>query len=318
MGWRDKLKSFGSKVCGGGKALFIDAPVAATKATGRGLKATGCAAKKHIIDPLTGKTTADEAKKLYKELEAEVKSREKDYSKFVDEYSKKIKFSLSSIESLKEKLRKTHFKRFIEQSSRFSEWEIAENSITNDFSYEKIKLDSLKPKSSYISIDFDESPFKSYFKASFFLGLFSRKAAKESLHKVKDAKKQFEAEWPKINTEKTRLKNTLASVQQVESFFKDLVVFYEELQGELDYSISLLSNTMMVINPHYNGKKLDCYFLPEKHLLTLMACDKMTRILYSICKLQIFDSKQELIKKDLEFIRKEKRSASELKLKLAA
>ena len=62
--------------------------------------------------------------------------------------------------------------------------------------------------------------------------------------------------------------------------------------NEIDYALEMLRMNYYLRDFNYFGKtesELNVYFLPERHLKCLMACDKMSRILCTMAKQKYLD-----------------------------
>jgi hypothetical protein len=310
MGW---FKSACSKVCGAAKTI--------AKKVATGVSNACSVVKKgasKVYGIVTGKENFDKAKELYQKIQSEIEAADKDYTAFSNQISKDIQSAVTGINSAKKDLIASGFNRFINITSRIAAWEVVINQTSEEFEYKRIKIDGMKNKEDLFLIDFDEHIFKSNLKALVSLGFWSRKEAKETLHKVQEQEKVVEHEIVKIAAEKKRLNLVLESLTQIERYFSELTQSYSLILDELGYAVNLVSASCHIANPAYHSNKIDCYFMPEGHLHCLMAAEKMTRILHEMARLNYLGENGTIIDSDQAHLRESRKTIQNITLKLAA
>jgi hypothetical protein len=251
----------------------------------------------------TGKDKCDQAKNLYENICKDFESARHHYEAHVKKREHEINSNLTVINAIKKEIIHTLFPRFAGAANRFATWEVIINKLLDRFHYKLQGSDKIAPRAELFIIDFDKYPWKSYAKAWFTYGFWSRKEAKETLEKVLEQKMVVENEIAKMNADEVRLDQIHSAIQQVKDYFESLSRSYRLLLDELEYSVNMLSSICHMINPSFQGKTLDCYFLPDRHLQCLMAAEKMTRILHEIAERHYIDQDCNLIHDDWENIR---------------
>lgn len=241
-----------------------------------------------------------------------------DYESFVEKKTNEISREITKINQLKMSLNEEHFQRFLRVSSRIASWDIVLKELPDRFHYSQIKIEEIKKRDELFLIDFDKNPIKSNLMALVSLGFWSRKKATETLHKVQEQEKVLEHELAKLETEKVRLKAILESLRNVALYFEELTKIYDGILDELEYTVNLVVNSGYVLNPAYQENKVDCYMFPEKHLLCLMAADKMTRILFEMTTLRYLSHQGELIESDQATFKEKRQVVRLITEKLAA
>ncbi|OGV64594.1 MAG: hypothetical protein A3K19_29655 [Lentisphaerae bacterium RIFOXYB12_FULL_65_16] len=296
MGWwsdkLDSVKSGCSKVASWVKAVAekgVDLAKDAAEAMYEG------GAK--LYGRVTGKDKYDQAKALYEELCRKAEEAQKAFDEFVDDRTREIAEVVDRINETKTALQEGRFSRFVVLANRFANWEV-NDAITLDVakraSNQTVKL---RARDELFLIDFDRMGFAKRAGHLLFLGLFSRKRAKETLIKVQEQESVLKAELAKLDAEKARLDVVLASLQQIDEYFQGLVTIYDRLLDELAYAVSMLGAAYS-LNRAAPAAKLDIYFLPRQHLLCLMGADKLTRVLHQMRKLSYLNAECQLLEKD--------------------
>ncbi len=168
-------------------------------------------------------------------------------------------------------------------------------------------------------IDFDKHKVKTTFQAIFTLGFFTRKKAKETLNRVREQSKVLDASIKKMKAEKKRMTLSQKSLSQIVLYMDDMFSFYEEILGELDFAVSSLRALYFKGNIHYfEEQKLDCYYLPKRHLLCLMATEQATRIIHQIVSKQYLTDECAIVPADKKAAKILNLEAVELREKLHA
>lgn len=252
-----------------------------------------------VYSAYTGKDKFDQANRLYEELASRQKATENNHCEFIRRITEEIEREVESINKYKQLLGTEHFQRFVTIARKISCWEIVLQDMPERFHYTKIQSEQIKGRDSLFLIDFDKNPIRNHLEAFLTLGFSTRKRATETLYMVQEQEKVLDCEITKIKAEEARLEVVLESLRNVATYFKDLTKIYNDILNELDYSINLVANAGYLINPLFNvNGKIDCYLFPHKHLLCLMASEKMTRILHKMTTLHYLSQDCNIIDDD--------------------
>jgi len=258
------------------------------------------------IRSFTGKKTFDKAKKLLEDLYIQAQSLQADFDRFAGEMNAEICDSLQRINTVRCQLQDLDFDRFVRLTSVFSEWTVDDVSFDEIAQKSRLKVGQIRSRDELFTIDFDKAPIQNNLKALFTLGFLTRKRASDTLYRVKEEGKRLVEEKAKVEAEKTRLRGVCRALGQVADYFESYRGFYCELLNELEYAICFVRSSYMLHNTCFFENRFDVYFLPKRHLLCLMACEKMTRIMYDMGKRQYLQNSLTLHKSD---IKKTKRAA---------
>ncbi len=305
----DGVKAAGSKVFGAAKKVAIKVKEVAKNVVEKCSK---------VWAKFTGKEKFDKANKLYDELKMKMEAAKRDYSDFVSNITKNISNTVTEINTVKKELTTDAFSRFVNISGRIACWEIVIERMSEEFSYNMVKIDEIKAREELFSIDFNRDKIKTNILAVVTFGFLTRKRATETLHEIQEQEKVLECEVAKIEVEKKRLVQIHKSLKQVNTYFCELRDTYSKVLNELDYVINLISISSHLANPAFAGGKIDCYFMPREHLYCLMVSEKMTRILHEMARLRYLGKDGNVIKKDHLCIKERVDEISTIKLKIAA
>ena len=270
----------------------------------------------------SGQAKYEEAKDLLEDLQIKKEKAEKSYKEYISKVTKNIKKNIEKLNTHRKKLKEVNFEKFTTLVSMFAEWDI--DPVLQE------KLTEIKQKNLIINlnkddlfdgIDFDEHALRENCLAILTLGIYTRKKANQALENVKHQESVLNEEIARLEAEKIRLKLVEESLQQAVSYFASFHGLYENILSELEYSVNMLQGIYLLNKPFFFNGKIDPYYLPEKHLLCLMASEKMTRILHSMSKQRYisFNNKKQLIinKNEIKSVENNNKIVGELKIALS-
>ena len=276
----------------------------------------------HGYKAFTGELKYEEAKELLEEIEGKKKKAEESYKKYINQISKKINTHVEALNVHRKKLRETDFERFTSLVSMFSDWDIdptLEEELT-EIKEKKLNI-NLDKDDLFNGLDFDEHALRENCLAIITLGFLTRSKANQALEKVKQQESLIKEEIEKLESEKKRLKLIEKSLREAVSYFESFHGLYQKILSELEYSVNLLQGIYLLNKPFFFDDKVDPYFLPEKHLLCLMASEKMTRILHSMSKQRYIsfnkDKKLNINQDEIKYVKNNKKVVAELQSALA-
>ena len=244
---------------------------------------------KKKINNATGQTDHEKADRIHNRLKRESENAEERYEKFSKDIEHSIKSSLDVINVCKGKLATRAFPRFIEVTSCINHWEVGNIDFFETFQYDRKAKHKVAGRGDIFKSDFDNDKLKTAIKATLTLGIWTRKQSKQALSDLKNIEvPKFKNSLSIKDAEVTRLMLLVESTKQVAEIFETLYISYEHLLKELSYALQSVKASQFLAQADYFNEKIDCYFLPPRHLSCLMLLDKMTRILFKISKQNIF------------------------------
>ncbi|MBT3380741.1 MAG: hypothetical protein HN742_26825 [Lentisphaerae bacterium] len=270
------------------------------------------------LKSFTGQKVFDEAKRLLEDLRERARALQTEFDSFAEETHDQICGHLNRINGFRKQLEDECFERFMRLTAAFSEWEVHDVSFDEIAQKSAFKVGDVRSQAELFTIDFDSNPVKENLKAFLTLGFLTRKQAHDSLEKVKLEEKRFIEESERVTAEKKRLQGVCASLEQIVTYFESFHGFYEKLLDELEYAVCFLRSASMLHGSSFVGTRFDVYYLPKRHLLCLMASEKMTRIMYDMGKRQYLDSSLKLYTNDVKEAEIAESSFQQLKSALVA
>ena len=216
-----------------------------------------------------------------------------------------------------------HFRRFEQVAKAIANWKIYRYESIEVFGDVKISLSPMTSESKVFSdVDFKKSPIQNYLKGIMTGGLLIDSQVKDVYVKIEGLRKALNEEVNKARAEQTRWAKVRESLETIRKNFEAFIKFYAELVNELDYALEMLRMNYYLRDFNYFGKtesELNVYFLPERHLKCLMACDKMSRILCTMAKQKYLDKNAiDVNAGEVEQVEAFKKQKNALKRQLAA
>jgi len=228
----------------------------------------------------TGKTTFDEADKLYEEITGRYNRRKKQFDSDVERLTNRIESHVKRINGCKSRIKTELFVRMaagVEQ--------LLDVAVSKDFSLESYRggnyrFDEARTKGQLYRIDFNKNKFKTSVQAIFSLGFYTRKKAMETLHAVKEEEAKLNAELAKMDAEYGRLHAIEASLSHVAHYFASLIDVYEQLLARLDHSLGYLQARSLQLARRVAPEEMSIAHLPvmmQKELEALVTSSKLLK-----------------------------------------
>jgi hypothetical protein len=191
-----------------------------------------------------------------------------------------------------------YFQKFENTASAIADWDIAK------YRFNEIpRIQLTVPEKTAVSIifmeaDYDKNPIWQNIKGLFTFG--NKSALNEAELKIKGLLSETRT---KCQNELLRWEKIAESIKFIRGCFVDVNDIYIRVINELQYAIQLVKNTAYQRDIFtFPEAKVNPYFLPRKHVLCLMACDRLSRVLCEMSKKKYLSEKDEIIDADLEAV----------------
>lgn len=244
------------------------------------------------VNEFSGRVLYDKAKAAYSEIRKEKRKLQKVVNDKREDLRVAINGELKKINACR-RLSGIHFRRFEQVAKAIANWKIYRYESIEVFGDVKISLSPMTSESKVFSdVDFKNSPIQNYLKGIMTGGLLIDSQVKDVYVKIEGLRKALDEETKKARAEQTRWEKVRESLETIRKNFEAFIKFYAELVNEIDYALEMLRMNYYLRDFNYFGKtesELNVYFLPERHLKCLMACDKMSRILCTMAKQKYLD-----------------------------
>jgi hypothetical protein len=309
MGILSGIKACGAAVFSGVrrvKGAVVETGKKVGKATASGYKS------------FTGQKKFEEAKKRLDALVARADKLQKSFDKKAKELHEETCGHIEGINVFRRKLQEQDFDRFMRLTAVFAHWTIDDVNFREIARKSTMKMGKIPSREKLFKIDFDRSPIRTNLKAILTLGFGTRKKADETLKNVQAQEKALKHETAKLDAEVVRLKAICKSLKEVVDYFRGLHGCYGRLLDELEYSVHYVRSAYLLRDSHFFDGKFDVYYLPKRHLLCLMAAEKLTRIMYAMGSRKYLDSSLTLQKSDVAAAEADFAEMKELQSALAA
>ncbi|RAX52697.1 hypothetical protein CCY99_06930 [Helicobacter sp. 16-1353] len=186
------------------------------------------------------KKTFDEADRLYNEMKDKYETAKEQYKSDFTKYSQAIATHIETINNAKNLIKFELFAEFADKMKRIQGVDIDKKFPLEKFIPEIKEFEKVRSTKELYLIDFNNEAFKSHCMAIFTLGFWSRKKAKETLHKVQEESKKVELEIAKMRIETKRISLIEKSLSNIAHYFSELVVLYRILLLRLGSSLGFL------------------------------------------------------------------------------
>lgn len=249
----------------------------------------------------TGKDKADKAKKTFYEAKEKYKKEKDKFNQKLETIVSSINYKLSKINNFKEEIYQKKVKKYAVLVNRMTNFNLSSEELFDDnFDFE-YNLEKIRNEDNVILIDFEKNKVLNNFKAIFTFGSFTRKKARKSLEKAVEEKNKVDLNIEKMNSEISRLKLIDKALGNIYKYFEDLLEFFDQLMGRMNYSIENLRNTHLVqLNFTKNGK-LDYNQLSKAQMNTFAATNTLMKILIDMGQRRYLKEKEiEIIEQDIE------------------
>ena len=245
-------------------------------------------------DNVSGRVLYDDAKKEYNNIRKEKRNEQKKIDAKRIEVGDLINDELSKINACRKRAG-VLFKRFELTASAISSWTIHKYEPYEVFRPTSIKIPEMTSREKVFSeVDFDKSPIKNYLKGFLTGGMLVASEVSKVREHIRGLDKALKEEKKKAHDKIKKWVYVRESVKLVRENFEAFIEYYEKLIQELDYAINLIRMNYYQCDLDYfqeTDSQINPYFLPDRHLKCLMACDKMSRILCIMAKQRYLDSK---------------------------
>lgn len=241
---------------------------------------------KQAFENLTAESCFKEAKYKYYALENENEKMCKELSAVRDALNGRIDDAVSRINSDKQ-IVKESFERFIAVASSIADWKIATYDSFDTFVSTTVKPAPIQTKRQVFSdVDFDSEPIWNSFKGVITLGFLTESQVKDAEVTIANHRKAAKAKWADDKEDNNQLERVAESLEFVRESFDTFLAFYGSMIDELKYAVTLLKRTQGLLDPFYFDEdgRINLYFMPRRHVLALMACDKLSRVLCEMAK----------------------------------
>ena len=274
------------------------------------------------IDNVSGRVLYDEAKKEYNDVRKEKRAEQKKIDAKRTEIGDLINDELSKINACRKRAG-TLFGKFESIASTISSWKIHKYEESEVFRPASIKIPEITSREKVFSeVDFDKDPIKNYLKGLLSVGLLVQSDVSNVREHIYGMREALNIEKKKANDMIKKWKYVRESVKLVRESFEAFIEYYEKLLIELDYAINLIRMNHYQCDLDYfvgHDSQINAYFLPDRHLKCLMACDKMSRILCTMAKQRYLDSKAiSIVSSEYSKVKEMQSEYENLKLKVAA
>jgi hypothetical protein len=259
------------------------------------------AACSKVWNAFTGKHYADEAEAIIAETEKRYENAKQLYEHEVAQISEGIEEKISKINRQKQDIYSVHFKRFMSISRRLHNVSVKGQPFEELFDDSILEIknrNGVRAKSEIMLIDFNKMSLLDTLGMVFTLGLFSRKAAKESLERAKQEQGRITEEIVKLESQQKQLKVIEESIDNVVFYFDELVANYSSLLNRFEYGIQTQRMHQMAINSDVFAHKLDFKLLPVVHLEEFRALFNLSIVLKQMSNLGYLSDSGEFIEKD--------------------
>lgn len=249
----------------------------------------------------TGKTTFEEAEKLHTEIIEKYDKAKFEYEKAVKNIGDDIEEKVSTINAFKADIYNIQFKRFTTMASRLSNVTVKGQpfeELFDDGILEIKKKAGVRNKKELFLIDFNNMSFIAAAGHVLTLGFFLRKAAKQSLLKVKEEEKRIDEEIIKMTAHQKQLKVVAESIDTVVEYFDVLIKNYSKLLDRFEYGIQTQRFKQQSSNDNLFTLKLDFKLIPIVHIEEFHALFNLSIVLKEMAILGYISDAGEVVTKD--------------------
>ena len=210
----------------------------------------------------TGKDKFEEAEARYEALKKRFEKRLEKYERETDELIDELNVHVEAINGYKAQIKTELFPSYADKMSLIKGVNISKEFPLEVFKQEEAEFHGVRDREDLFSIDFTEHPIVAHLKCWFTLGFWSRKLAKETLYKVQEEEKRIEEEFARMEAEIEQLRLIKISLIQIEGYYKDLIILYQQMLTRLDNSVNFLCVQNIKLSGAIGKRKLDGRTLP--------------------------------------------------------
>lgn len=255
-----------------------------------------------VWNAFTGKSYADEAESILDEVKEKYEKAESDYKQKIGQFGTEIEKKISHINTRKKEIYDVHFKRFVSVANRMH------NVVVKGIPFEELfddkilevqNIQGVRSKKELIPIDFNNLSFLQTAGMILTLGFSTRKVAKKALEDAKQERKRVEEEIQKMQSQMTKLKVVVESIEQVASYFDTLINSYVILLDRFEYGIQTQRVKQMALASNVFDLRLDFKQVPIVHIEEFQALFNLSIILKQMSTLGYLSEQGEVVKKDI-------------------
>lgn len=236
----------------------------------------------------SGKTNAEKAESIYKEIEETYRTKSKEIENTIEELNNDIKEQIQLVNKHKECIKSDLFVRTKNIISKIKGIKMPDD-FTAD-SFDKINIAPLVIRDRKDVLKITSEYYKSaggVFKTIFTLGIGTRKKAKESLYAANEERAALLDQIARVEAEIQRSKLILNSIQNVEHYFASVIKLYRDFlykgEGVVDY---LVFQSMQFAHKLLKDK-LSISVLPTEYIKELEILISSTFILKNMVEYQL-------------------------------
>jgi hypothetical protein len=337
MGFFSGLKSAISKTWNAGKKLVKKVVEVVKKVTEKTVEVVSTVIKKtakvitdvarpiskkvkKVWNGVTGKEKFEEAEALLKSIEEKYNKKKYSYERAMNLLLKDLEKNISKINYHKTEIYDKHFKKFTDLANKLHNLTIEGKNFLEyfDSSVTEIKHShGVRAKKDLYLIDFNNLSFKDVSLGVLTLGFFTRKKAKQTLIKVKEEEIRIDEEIVKMDSQLKKIKVVLNSIQNVSTYFDQLVLSYSKLLNRFEYGIKTQTQKMLLLGLELNSGKIDFKLMPIAHIEEFQALFNLSIVLKQMSTMGYLNNKGSVIQKDIKAINNIKKKDKEIGLLVA-
>lgn len=254
---------------------------------------------------VNGKSTFNEAEILLAEITDRYDKAKFDYDKNMKKFNKELEKRIDTINYHKTDIYEKYFKRFISLGNRLhnisikgkSFLEYFDNSIT-----EVKKLEGVRDKKELYLIDFNNLSFKEVGLGIITLGFFTRKKAKQTLIKIQEEESRINAEIEKMQSQLTKVKVILESIENVALYFDQLVLSYSKILDRFEYGISSQIQKIILRGGKLENGKLNFKLMPIVHIEEFSTLFNLSIVLKQMASMGYLNQDGEIEDNDIKAV----------------
>lgn len=258
---------------------------------------------KKVWNAITGRTKFEQAEELLKEIEKKLSIAKLNYDKNILEVANRIEEKVSKINYHKKDIYNNHFIRFVRLGNKLHNISIKGRNFLEYFDESIIKSKEwkgIKDKKELYQIDFNNLKFTEIVLGFLTLGFSTRKKANQTLLNVQDEETRINHDIQEMESQITKAKVILESIDNVEEYFTVLIQNYSKLLDRFEYGIkSQIQKNILKGNKLDNGK-LNFKMIPIAHIEEFQALFNLSIVLKQMTSLGYLTEEGQIDNKDIE------------------
>ena len=241
---------------------------------------------KKLFQSVTAESVYWKVKREYDELQSENTRQFNELARKRTEVAQRLDVVVKALNEDKKKSKKL-FDRFVRVAQAVADWQIAsydafDTSVTPAVNPAPIKSSA----DVFAAVDFESNPVWNSLKGLVTLGMLTESQVKDAQVTIINQRRAAQEWWSADQACTEQLVRVCESLDFVHDSFELFIGSYERMIDELEYALALLRVAQNMLDPTSfpNLERVNPYFLPKRHLLVLMACDKLSRLLCEMAK----------------------------------